>query len=287
MQSLANRPKPDRRALDAPGGQGNWQAVRVAVYNEERIFFHSVSWRGDGGQTIEVSAGAISAIISFGALCVSLITFRMTYRQKSIDEKYTTRKSLTDVIAELTKINISFAQLEIDHPGSSDERVVSFRRNYNDQRRYLANHGELLCNRIPEIVNDVDCMIIGAAFASHGDYKRAERFHKLAVEKSITNAIRMNNMRALAGFYFRRGNVALARKTYEEALQVELPSNDSMRQFTADTYMMWARAEQYAGFWAESQRLRASAEDAARLIGQKSMRDDMIKQIEALFDIKA
>jgi hypothetical protein len=225
----------------------------------------------------------LTLVASGIAILVSLISFYFSFRQRSIEDRRATRKALTDVVAELTKVNIAFAQLAIDYSNSTDERVVAFRRNYNDQRRYLANHGEFLSDQIPELTTDIDCMVIGSAFASHGDYVRAEKFHKMAVDKSPNNVIRMNNLRALASFYFRRGNAPLGRKTYEEALQLEVPNDDSIRQFTADTYMLWAKRELDSGYENESRRLQVLAKDAAKLIGQKLMREDMFKQIDASF----
>jgi tetratricopeptide (TPR) repeat protein len=225
----------------------------------------------------------LTLVASAVAIVVSVASFFMTFRQRFLENRRTTRKALTDVVSELTKVNIAFTQLALDHPGSSDERIVEFRRNYNDQRRYLANHGAYLAQEIPELVTDIDCLIIGMAFASHGDYERAEQFHKLSVEKSPNNVIRVNTLRTLARFYFRRGNPALGRKTYQDALEIELPRNDSMRQFVADTYLLWGRIEQDSGFLTESQRLQVLARDNAELIGQKNMREDTLKQIEMAF----
>lgn len=155
-------------------------------------------------------------------------------------------------MAELAKVNLAFAQLELDFPGSTAERIVAFRRNYNSQRRYLANHGEFLINQIGELTTDIDCIAVASAFDSFGDYERAEKFFLLAVEKSPNSILRATNLRGFARFWFRRGNASKGRKTYEESLQLELP--DSIRQFVADTYLLWAKVEEEHGFREESQR---------------------------------
>jgi hypothetical protein len=70
-------------------------------------------------------------------------------------------------------------------------------------------------------------------------------------------------------------------------LRLELPDNDSVRQFKADTYLLWAKIEQDSGFDGESTRLQILANEAARLIGQKNMREDTIRQLDSLFPCKS
>jgi tetratricopeptide (TPR) repeat protein len=225
----------------------------------------------------------VTVTLSAGAICVSIIAFVFTFRQRGIENLRSIRKALTDVIAELTKVNIAVAQLDLDHPGSRDGRVVSLRRSYNDQRRYLANHGEFLSQEGPGLLTDIDCLVIAHAFTTAGDYIRAEKFYNLGVERSPNNVIRLNTLRGLARFWFQRGNAARGRKLYEEALQLDLPDTDSVRQHVADTYFVWARVERDAGFDAESRRVQKLAEDAARRIGQKNMREEMLEMIDAAF----
>jgi len=86
-------------------------------------------------------------------------------------------------------------------------------------------------------------------------------------------------MRALARFWFNRGNAPLGRRVYEDSLQLELPDTDSMRHFQADTYLLWARVERDFGFKDESQRVQALAVSAAERIGRRQMREDMLGQI--------
>jgi hypothetical protein len=71
---------------------------------------------------------ALSAV-AFG---FSIFSFYLIFRQRSVENLRSTRKALTDIIAELTKVNIAAAQLDLDHPGSRDGRVSTLRRSYND-----------------------------------------------------------------------------------------------------------------------------------------------------------
>jgi hypothetical protein len=178
-----------------------------------------------GKQGVAVDGKDILTLgMSAVAFVFSVMSFGFTFHQRDVENRRATRKSLTDIISELSKVRIAYSQLELDHPNSSDERVISFRRSYYDQRRYLANHGEFLAQEIPHLVTDVDAVILASAFSSIDDYERAERFYMLSIEKSPNNLIRMNNTRTFAVFWFRRGNAARGRVLFEQALQLEVPT---------------------------------------------------------------
>jgi tetratricopeptide (TPR) repeat protein len=172
------------------------------------------------------------------AFIFSIASFTLTFRQRGIEDRRNTRKALTDAVAELTKVSIAYNQLDLDYPKSAQPTVVNLRRNYSNQRRYLANHGEFLAAQIPELTSDIDCITLAAAFDATGDYIRAQKFFELAVEKSPTNALRIWNFRGLARFWFNQGNAQRGRKTYEEALQLNVPDTDSIRYTIADTYLL-------------------------------------------------
>jgi tetratricopeptide (TPR) repeat protein len=225
----------------------------------------------------------ITIALSSAAFCFSIASFILSFKQKSMEGRYSLRKSLTDVVSEISNVNIAFAQLDIDHPNSADQKVVAFRRNYNDQRRYLAYHGAFLAEQIPDLVNDIDCLLIGGAFRASGNFDCAENYYNLAVSKSVNNSVKMNNIRALARYYFVQGNAALGRKYYQEALQLDIPDTDSVRQVVADTYMLWARVERDCGYEAESMRLKTLAADAAQRIGHGPLRNDTLQQIDIMF----
>jgi tetratricopeptide (TPR) repeat protein len=220
---------------------------------------------------------AIIAIIAGLAFIFSIVNFFLTYRQRATENRHNTRKALTDVVAELTNVTIAYNKLDLEHPRSVDQTVINLRRNYNIQRRYLANHGEFLAAQIPKFTSDVDYVSIAFAFESGGDYAKAQKFYELAVDKSPTNVLKMWNLRALARFWFGQGNAALGRKTYQDALQLEVPDSDSLRQTVADTYLLWSRLEDEHGYVDEAKRMRMLGQQAASRIGNAQMREFMLK----------
>jgi hypothetical protein len=82
--------------------------------------------------------------LSSAAFCFAIASFVLSFRQRTVEDRRSTRKALTDTVAELTKVNLAFNQLDLDFPNSTAERIVAFRRNYNSQRRYLATTASFL-----------------------------------------------------------------------------------------------------------------------------------------------
>ena len=58
------------------------------------------------------------------AFIFSIASFTLTFRQRGIEDRRNTRKALTDIVAELTKVSIAYKQLDLDYPpiGSTDCR---------------------------------------------------------------------------------------------------------------------------------------------------------------------
>jgi len=221
--------------------------------------------------------------ISLAAFGFAIASFFANFRQRDLENRRTLRKTLTDIIAEISKVNIAHAQLDLEHPGSTRPHVIAMRRNFNGQRRYLAYHGEFIAEQIPGLTNDIDFVAIATAFDSAGDFERAKRYFNQAVEKSPSNTLRATNLRALARFSFMQGQAGQGRKYYETSLQQELPDTDSSRRFIADTLLIWACVERDTGFTSESLLIKDRAISTSGRIGNPAAREDMMKTInEAL-----
>ena len=220
---------------------------------------------------------AITAIIAVLAFIFSIVNAFFTFRQRASEDRRVTRKALTDVVAELTRVSIAYNELELQYPGSVSHNVLNLRRNYNSQRRYLANHGEFQAAEIPELTSDIDYMSLAYAFESGGDYVKAQKFYEVAVDKSPTNILKTWNLRMFARFWFAQGNAARGRKTYEESLELQVPDTDSLRQNIADTYLLWSRVEDEHGYVDEANRLRMIGQQEAKRIGNSQMRERMLK----------
>jgi hypothetical protein len=230
---------------------------------------------------------AITAIIAGLAFLFSIVNAFFTFRQRATENQHNTRKALTDVVAELLRVSIAYSELDIKYGRSVDPNIVTLRRTFTGQRRYLANHGEFLTVQIRKLTYDIDCLVLANAFEFGGDYTKAEKFYKLAVDKSPTNVLKVWNLRALARFCFVQGNAALGRQTYEKALQQEVPDTDSHRQTVADTYLLWSRLEDEHGYKGEAERVQALGQQAAKRIGHSRMREYMLKQFSEGTDGKS
>jgi hypothetical protein len=219
----------------------------------------------------------ITIVISCLALLVSVVSYLLRTRE----DKRGTRQALTDTLTALGEVSLSMAKLKIENPRASND-VMSLRRTYNSQRRYLANHAEFLLDQIPDLSADIDHNMLAGAFDAIGDPARAEEHWRACVAKSPSDTLRAMNLRGFARFLFYRGNASVGRQKYEESLQVNLPDNDASRRIRADTFALWFTTEREFGFLQEADRRRESAIAEARRIGHQGMQSEMLKYIEDL-----
>lgn len=186
--------------------------------------------------------------ISTGALALSLISLIVTLVQKSKETKRTIRKTLTDTLESITKINIEATKLkaskEIDN---NSEAIVTLRRNYNSQRRILITHADFLIMRYDELSTEIDCNILAGAYATIGDQEKAEFFWQKTVDKSISRPIRHMNLRGFGMFLFNSDKEELGRKIFNEAFLLNLAENDNSKFLKADTYLMLCDLEREKG----------------------------------------
>jgi len=232
--------------------------------------------------TKEFATIAISSI----ALIVSALSYYNTVRQRRIENERALRNSLTDIIAELTQIDLDRVKLDRENPGMKDDNIVSLRRILNTRRSYLVRHGDYISRQIGNIVTDVDCNVLAFAYSVVGDHEKAESFWKLCIEKSPAGIIRAQNLRGYAMFLFRIGSFDAGRKVFGESLEIPLPDYDQMRRLKADTYAIWMRTERNHGFEDECTRLRERAIAYAQRIGSSRDREEFLEYIHNLIPAK-
>lgn len=220
--------------------------------------------------------------VSAVSLIVAITSFILTFMQRKREDKRSIRTSLTDTMASLGEVNLELAKLKIEYPQISDN-IVNLRRNYNAQRRYLANHAEFLLLQIPDLATDIDHQLLAIAFDSMGDYVRARDHWEKSIETSPAESLRAMNLRGLARFLFYQGNPQLGRQKYDASLQANLPDNDSNRRFRADSYLMWSITERDFGFVEEARRRREQALAEANRIGHQGMREEIVRYIDDLW----
>ncbi|HEY9259398.1 hypothetical protein [Chitinophaga sp.] len=186
--------------------------------------------------------------VSICALILSFISLIVTLVQKNKETKRTIRKTLTDTLESISKIDIETTKLrtskEID-PYS--EGAISLRRRYNSQRRVLIAHGDFLILRYDSLATEIDCNILASAYANIGDQDKAEYFWQKAVDKSVSLPIKLMNLRGFGLFLFSHNKVELGRQMFNEAVSLGLTSNDENKAILNDTYLMLCDVEKEFG----------------------------------------
>ena len=226
-----------------------------------------------------MDAAQLPLVISIASLTLSIISLVLTYRQKSRQDQFAARKALTDAVAAIAQTNAEF----VKYIGLPSELATAARRNLNSQRRYLANHAEMLTQEIPNLSTDIDHQLIAGAFEAGGDFSRATYHWTASVEKAPGPFLKAVNLRGFARFLFGQGNCELGRQKYQESLTQDVYDSDRTRYLKAETLILWAIAERTYGFDQEAERRRSQAVVEAQRIGVVRDRDKLKEYIATVW----
>ncbi|HMH20780.1 MAG TPA: hypothetical protein VK563_03340 [Puia sp.] len=225
-----------------------------------------------------------SIIVSILALIISLLSLIISIVQKNREKERAIRKSLSDTLESIAKINIEFSKLRQDNELFNSEGVIDLRRNYNSQRRILIAHADFLVTKYDSLTTDIDCNLLADAYSAIGDYGKADSYWIKTIEKSQSNPIEHMSLRGYARFLFFQGKFEIGRGKFEEALKIDLPETDDYKRQKADTYFMWASVEKEFNNRSEMIRLIELGKSYCKRIGHAKMRIEMeerFKRIEA------
>jgi len=181
-------------------------------------------------------------------LTLSLISLVVTLVQKNKETKRTIRKSLTDTLESISKINIETTKLKYSKElDINSEASINLRRTYNSQRRILIAHADFLIMRYDKLATEIDCNILAGAYATIGDQDKAEYFWQKTIDKSISPPIRHMNLRGFGTFLFFNDKEDLGRQFFTKALLLDLKENDENKILKTDTYLMFYDLEKEKG----------------------------------------
>lgn len=220
--------------------------------------------------------------ISGSALFLSLTSLVITLVQKNREVRRTIRKTLSDTLESIAKINLETTKLKsLKDNDYNSEEAISLRRAYNAQRRILIAHADFLVSRYDNIATEIDCNILAAAYATVGDQQRAEHFWRKTIDKSISLPIRHMNLRGFGVFLFNNDNVDFGRNCFCQALSINLLENDDNKILRADTYLMLCDLEKQKGFKKEYELSLEEAMTIASQIKNERRKNEMINRIRA------
>jgi tetratricopeptide (TPR) repeat protein len=201
-----------------------------------------------------MSSNAPLILISASALTLSIISLIVTFIQKYQETKRSIRKTLTDTLEAISKINIETSKLKssLGPEEFNSEVTIQLRRNYNSQRRILIAHADFLVNKYASVTTDIDYMLLAGAHNVNSNIEQAKSYWELAVLKSRTSQTKHTNLRGYALFLFEIGEIEVGRQKFQEALLISLSQTDSDKHLLADTYLMMSDVEKDFGNKPES-----------------------------------
>ncbi len=179
----------------------------------------------------------ITTTFSVAAFAVSMVSII----QKVLETRQTRRKQLTDVLKELSELNLKNATFQ------SLENRDGYPQNYTaligDQRRFFvrqaAGLSDLLGNKF---VSSHEKNLIAITFAELDYFEEASRFFRSAAEYCPPGVERGLALRNLARFLYMRGTFDEGQQRYETAISAFQSIGDASAYYRTTTYYRWAEA---------------------------------------------
>ena len=218
--------------------------------------------------------------LSSCAIVISLISLVITLIQKNRETHRTIRKTLTDTLENISKIEIETTRLKNSKDVNfGSESIIQLRRNFNTQRRILMVHADFLIQKYDKLATDIDCNLLAVAYSIVGDQEKAEYFWGKSICKTKSLPIKHMNLRGFGIFYFENSNIDKGREKFLEALGMNLIENDSNNVLVSDTYLMLAEYERdFKNKNMYEQYLTKSMEICSKIINPKR-RNEMEERI--------
>ena len=195
-------------------------------------------------------------------LSASALLFNVVFNLK--ERKRNIRRTLTDTLNAVARINVEIANLKEDEKGIRPEKA-DLRRNYDFQRSTLMTEVEFLLSEKPEIITATDCALAAFTYNELRDFKKTGHYWQEAVARSQNPEQKQVHLRDYAAFLFRQGKVEEGRSFFNRALDVELKISDDHFAEQIETYLLWATSEYCYGYEKE---FRREIDAALKLYGK-------------------
>ncbi|RON06246.1 hypothetical protein [Pseudomonas brassicacearum] len=214
-------------------------------------------------------AAIAAGLAGVAGLVISLITLFM----KGEENRRTIRSQLTDVLARLNVVNAESRKYRIEtaESGLNPEKRAMFSF-YNDQRAFLVGQARYLMDQLPDHVSDSEFGLVAKALGAIGDHELACHYWEMCLERSPSDHVRGMHSRGFGGYLFGEGYPELGRFRFQSGVALIAGTSDQRRYHRVETYLRWAAAERFSGFFTEAKEVIDKAMAEVSLIQSQSMR---------------
>ena len=232
------------------------------------------------------------------ALAASVVSLRYARSDRAADDtskqrddERAHRVQLTEVLAELNRLQLEHARLMTPGPGQSPMAAAAQSPLLNQQNALLTGQAVDLVGRVPTLVSGIEYAMLATALANLGDLGQADGFWARSVERTPEPYFNALARRGYAMFLFGTGEVERGRHQFQQSLESMRGTGDYHSYTAGRTYMMWASAEANVRAY---DRARQQLADAGRLfaaittVGMRAQADgelaaahDSLRAVEA------
>jgi tetratricopeptide (TPR) repeat protein len=184
---------------------------------------------------------ATKDVVTLALSALALAVALFSYFQKKAESTQGLRKRLTDVLKELSDLNLKDATFR------SLEKKEGYPPNYigllADQRRFFVREGALLSDSLGTRVSPHEKNLIAQTFDNMDYIEDADRFFRSAAENSPPGIERGLAMRNYGRFLYRQGLFAGGKNKFDQAIAAFSGEDDRSRFYRNSTYVRWAESE--------------------------------------------
>ncbi len=183
------------------------------------------------------------------ALIASLSVFGFSvsgFFQKKAESRQAQRKQLTDVLKEISRLNLDDAQYSSI---TEDERRAKYPHNYigllNDQRRFFVRQAALLADGLGKDASTFERGMIATTFDNMDYVDEAQRFFESAIARGQNELDKGIALRNYARFLYRQGLEKEGDAQFSKSIVAFSGNEDRLKYYRGDTYRRWAETSYY------------------------------------------
>jgi hypothetical protein len=220
----------------------------------------------------------LNYLLSVLAFLMSLAAFIFTVIIQKKERKRNIRQTLTTALNDVARVNVDVAKLlneKEETPGT-----LATRKNYNTQLGTLIADADFLIHENMKIVTDIDCSLMASTYYDLGVLQKAEYYWKQCMSRGHTPLQKLIATRDYAAFLYNCNRQEEGRKQFIRAMMFKPGGNDHNWRVIADSYLLWAKAEQSLGNEKEFERLMQLAYNSCDKIRHLDKYNSLKKQLD-------
>ena len=191
-------------------------------------------------------------ILTLGVSLITLCFSLYAILKKKREEERTIRNQLTDIIGKLNDVATEHDTLIYETKDKKrDDYTQRIFMRLGDRTRFLLRQTIFLIKKIPNLVTDMEYVVVAFTSAEIGDLVNADDYWQKAIAVASNSIQKGEHLSAYARFLFNQGDIEEGRMKFQQSIEtfkdkVEVKTQarkDLILSYLGEIHARWARAE--------------------------------------------